>query len=93
LALAACGEDSAMKTAFERSEKGVEAVSSAESVECATDRRILTVAVETYVTIVGQLPANEDALVNEQILRKASEAYDLADDGSVIAAPNGPCAV
>ena len=92
-ALPACGtKNDPMKAAFNQTETAVEAVSSANSVQCSIDRSALVVAVETYETIVGSLPATETDLVAEGIIRKESPAFNIDASGAVVADPSGDCA-
>ena len=91
--LPACGtKDDPIKTAFDHTETQVEAVSSASTVQCTIDRSALVIAVETYLTIVGEPPTAETDLVAQGVIRKESPSYNLDASGAVVADPSGGCA-
>ena len=92
-ALAACGtKDDPIKSAFDHTEAQVEAVSAAGSVQCSIDHSALVIAVETYLTIVGEPPTAEADLVAQGVIRKESPSYNLDTSGAVVADPSGDCA-
>jgi phage head maturation protease len=92
-ALASCGtKDDPIKTAFDHTETQVEAVSSANTVQCSIDHNALMIAVETYETIVGEPPTAETDLVAQGVIRKESPSYNLDANGAVVADPSGGCA-
>ena len=47
-------------------------------------------AFEAYIALTGTTPADEAALVEEQLLRAEAEGYDIVD-GQVVVTPGGPC--
>ena len=57
---------------------------------CAADKRTLEVAFEAYIALTGTTPADEAALVEEQLLRAEAEGYDIVD-GQIVVTPGGPC--
>ena len=92
-ALTSCGtKDDPIKSAFDHTEAQVEAVSSAGSVQCSIDHSALVIAVETYLTIVGEPPITESDLVTQGVIRKESPSYNLDASGAVVADPSGGCA-
>ena len=93
LALAACGtKDDPVKAAFDHTETQVQAVSSADAILCTTDRNVMNIAVETYLTLVGSAPTSEADLVAEGVIREASSAYNIDSTGTVVVDPAGVCA-
>jgi hypothetical protein len=92
-ALTSCGtKDDPIKSAFDHTEAQVEAVSSANTVQCSIDHNALVIAVETYETIIGEPPTAETDLVAQGVIRKESPSYNLDASGAVVADPSGGCA-
>lgn len=60
--------------------------------DCATQRRTMEAAIEAFLAQTGTAPATEAELVSSGMLRTEFEHFDLADDGTVVAVPDGPCA-
>ena len=58
---------------------------------CTLDRQTLATAVEAYELLNGSLPANEQELLDAQMIREPSERFDVTADGAVIPASGGPC--
>lgn len=93
LAVAACGtKDDPIKAAFDHAETQVQAVSSAGAIQCTTDRNVMDIAVETYLTLVGSPPTSETDLVTEGVIREQSVSYNIDSTGTVVADPAGGCA-
>lgn len=77
---------------IEQAEEGIEAAEQASGLACDADRRTLEVAVEAYTMMKGGAPVNEAVLVTDQFLREESALFDIAADGSVVAAAGSACA-
>jgi hypothetical protein len=93
VALTACGsKNDPMKAAFDHTETQVQAVSSASAIQCTTDRNVMDIAVETYLTLVGSLPTSEDDLVAQRVIREPSASYNVDSGGNVVPDPTGACA-
>lgn len=58
---------------------------------CAIDRQTLETAVEAYELLNGSLPANQQELLDAQMIREPSERFDVTSDGAVIPVPGSPC--
>lgn len=74
-------------------EDAVESIQQSETSSCASDRKTLEIAVETYYASGGAGgTATVDALVVQGLLRQPSAAYVIGPDGiAVVAKPGGPC--
>jgi hypothetical protein len=62
----------------------------ADAAACAADREALELAVETYEVLNGTAPADQTALVTDQLIKEPSPRFDVAD-GAVVPSPGSPC--
>ena len=58
---------------------------------CTIDRQTLETAVEAYELLNGSLPANQQELLDAQMIREPSERFDVTAEGAVIPVPGSPC--
>lgn len=61
-------------------------------VACETQRRTLEVAIEVYESMQGVLPLDQDALLDEELIRERASDFEIVD-GAVAALPGTECSV
>ena len=64
-----------------------------EASACETDRRTIEVAIEAYQAEHGDMPADEQALVDGGFIRELSSNWNFGEDAedSLVADPDGKC--
>lgn len=67
------------------------APAAADAGACGLDRTTLEAAVEMYIALVGDMPATQDDLVAEALLKEPSPRFEIGADGHVIPADGSPC--
>ena len=88
---AGCADDGdTIDDPIDVAEVGVTAIGQADTLACDQDRSTLEAAVEAYTELNGVPPASEADLVGAW-LRTGVQRYDLAADGTVVAAPGSSC--
>ncbi len=67
------------------------APAAADAGACGLERDVMTSAIEMYAVLVGTPPASEDDLIAEGLVVEPSLRFDVAADGTLVAAPGSPC--
>lgn len=67
------------------------ALGDADVAACSVDHQAIQTAVEAYELLNGAPPANQQELVDAQLIREPSVRYEISPEGAVVASPGSPC--
>jgi hypothetical protein len=67
------------------------ALGGADVAACSVDHQTIQAAVDAYELLNGELPTNQQDLVDAQLIREPSVRFEISPVGAVVASPGSPC--